>query len=115
MKFLVNGLLFLIFGICAWLLVFQDYAAPTLSPLGNFFLRFLVAVTGQWLVCRIARTGFRQMLPVICTSFFAVWGFFLMLTSPSWRHATFGRFLADYVTPTAGCWGVWLLYHRYYM
>lgn len=114
MKSFLNGLLALVFGISIWLLVFQGFAAPTLSPFGNFCLRVLAAVAGQWLVCRTARTSFRRMLPAIAVSFFAVWGFFLLLTSPSWRHATFGGFLMDYVSPAAGCWTVWWLYHAYY-
>lgn len=114
MKQFFNGLLFLIFGVSIGFLVFQGFAAPSLSPLGDFCLRLLAAVSGQWFVCRAAKNPFVSMLPAIATSFFAVWGFFLMLTSPSWRHATLVGFLMDYVSPAACCWAVWWLYQKYY-
>lgn len=114
MKQFINGLLFLIFGVSVWLLIFQGFAAPGLSPFGGFCLRLMAAVTGQWLVCRTARSDFLKILPATLTSFFAVWGFFLMLTAPSWQHATFAGFLMDYVSPAMGCWAVWWLYQKYY-
>lgn len=114
MKSFFNCLLCLIFCVCLFLLVFQGFAFAALPALGDFCLRLLAAASGQWLVCRIGRNGLHRMLPVVLTSFFAVWGFFLMLTSPSWQHATFGGFLADYVTPAAVCWTVWGLYRTYY-
>lgn len=104
----------LLCGICLWLLLFQGFAAPSLSSFGNFSLRFLAAVSGQWLVCRSAKSELTQLLPALGTSLFAVWGFFLFLTSPSWRHATFGGFLADYAAPAICCWLVWWMYRRYY-
>lgn len=113
-KQFLNSLLFLVFGVSIGLLVFHGFAAPTLSPFGAFCLRLLAAITGQWFVCRVARSPLCQMLPAIVVSFFAVWGFFLMLTVPSRQHATFGGFLTDYVSPAACCWTVWWLYQKYY-
>ena len=114
MKQFLNSLLFLVFGVSIGLLVFHGFAAPTLSPFGAFCLRLLAAITGQWFVCRVARFPLCQMLPAIVVSFFAVWGFFLMLTVPSRQHATFGGFLTDYVSPAVCCWAVWWLYQKYY-
>lgn len=113
MKSFVNGLLWLIFGVSIWLLVFQGFAAPSLTPLGNLCLRILAAASGEFLLCRLTRRDFLRLLPAIGSSFFAVWGFFLLLTSPSWQHATFGGFLADYASPAAVCWLVWWLHSRY--
>lgn len=114
MKSILNGLLWMIFGVSIWLLVFQGFAAPSLSPLGNLCLRLLAAGSGQWVICRMAKKDYQRLLPAVGTSFFAVWGFFLLLTSPSWQHATFGGFLADYGSPAAACWIVWGLYRSYY-
>lgn len=113
-KRILNGFLVLILGISLYLLVFQGFAAPHLSPFGNLCLRILAAASGQWLVCRNARLDLVRLLPAVCLSFFAVWGFFLLLTSPSWQHATFGGFLADYAAPAICCWLVWWMYRRYY-
>lgn len=114
MKSFFSGVLCLVFGVSLWLLVFQGFAAPSLSPLGNLCLRLLAAGSGEFLLCRLTRTDFLRLLPAVAASFFAVWGFFLLLTSPSWRHATFGGFLADYVSPAAMCWTVWGIHRRYY-
>ena len=114
MKGFINSLLFLTFSISIGLLIFRGNAAPTLSLFGVFCLRLLAAVCGQWLVCRIAGGKSRQMLPAIAVSFYAVWGFFLLLTVPSRQHATFGGFLTDYLSPAVTCWTVWWLYRIYY-
>jgi len=113
-KSFINALLWLVFGVSIWFLGFQGFAAPSLPPLGALFLRILAAASGELLICRLARSDFFRLLPAIGASFFAVWGFFLLLTSPSWRHATFVGFLADYVSPAAMCWLVWWLYRRYH-
>ena len=113
-KRILNGLLVLILGISLYLLVFQGFAAPHLSPFGNLCLRILAASSGQWLICRNARLDLVRLLPAVCLSFFAVWGFFLLLSSPSWQHATFWGFLADYVSPAAASWAVWDAYRRFY-
>lgn len=106
-------LLFLISGISVWLLLFQGFAVPALSPLGDFLLRLLAALSGQWLICRLARPSFLGILPAVLTSFFAVWGLFVLLTAPSWQHATFPGFLGDYLAPAAACWAVWWLHRSY--
>ena len=114
MKRFMDGLLVLLFGASLYVLIFQGFAAPHLSPFGNLCLRILAAGSGQWLICRKARTDLVRLIPAVCLSFFAVWGFFLLLTSPSWQHATFGGFLRDYASPALVCWTVWGMYRRYY-
>ena len=109
-----NFLLMANLGICMYLMVFEGFAAPEIPTLGDALLRFLAALCLQLLTLRLGRKEILRFAPLSAAFLIAVWGFFLLLTSPSWRHATFGGFLADYVSPAAMCWTVWGIHRRYY-
>ena len=113
MKVLWNVLLCIFSLLCIAVLVLQGFALPALSPAISILLRIGAALFAQWFFARSFQKKWLRCLPVLLTSLAAVWGFFLYLTSPSWRNATFGLFLADYASPFISCaafWGSnWLL------
>lgn len=102
------------FCVCLYLVVFQGFAAPSLPTLWDALLRFSAAICIQLLLIRTGKSGLVRIAPLALALLAAVWGFFLFLTSPSWQGATFGAFLADYITPMLGCGAAWLLYRRLY-
>lgn len=102
MKRVWNTLLGLGFALCLWLLVFQGFAAPSLSEIQNALLRFAAAFFLQWLLLRVGKNVWIRSLPLAAVGILAVWGFFLFLTSPSWQNATLWHYLADYATPLLG-------------
>ena len=114
MRQLYNFLLGVGFCICLYLLVFQGFAAPVLSPLADLLLRFVAASCIQYLTLRGCRQELFRFLPLMLTFLLAVWGIFLFLTSPSWQNATLSSLLADDVTPLLGCCAAWLLYRKLY-
>lgn len=109
-----NTLLILCFGASMGVLLLQGFGLPALPAFADLCLRVLAAASGQWLACRIGRNSLQRGLPLAVTFCFAVWGFFLLLTAPSWQHATLPGFLADYASPALACSSVWWLYRKYY-
>ena len=113
MKILWNILLGIFSFLCIAALVFQGFVLPSFSLTLSVLLRLGAAFCAQWLFARVFRKKWLRYLPVLLTAMAAVWGFFLYLTSPSWRNATFGLFMADYASPALSCaafWGLnWLL------
>lgn len=103
MKKLINFLLGVVFTVCMFLLTMQGFAAPTLPGFADLLLRIAAALCIQLLLLRISKKLWLRILPLALTALLAVWGFFLLLTSPSWVHATVWGFLADYVSPVIGC------------
>ena len=119
MKTAWNVLLGLTAAACALALLFQGFAFSALSPALALWMKILGAVCCQWFFLRISPKKFIQAIPLMVSGIFAVWGFFLFLTSPSWIHATFSDFLADYAFYAIVCGSViflsWLLprlFHR---
>ena len=109
-------MVFLGFGfcICLYLVVFQGFAAPHLPTAVDALLRFCGALCVQLLALRLRRYYLLRNAPLFLAFLAAVWGLFLFLTSPSWAGATFGLFLADYVTPVLGCIAALLLHRKRY-
>lgn len=94
-------------------LALQGFGLPPLSPSAILLLRCCSAISIQWLMHRIAIRKYIKILPLAITILLCVWGFFLLLTSPSWQHATFTGFLADYASPAVCCTLVWILCERF--
>ena len=112
MKQARNILLGTIFVLCLYLLLMQGFAAPTLSGFAELLLRIAAAVSIQLLLCHTGKKPALRALPLALTALLAIWGFFLLLTAPSWQYATLWRFLADYVSPVFGCIAAWLIYRK---
>lgn len=66
-------------------------------------LRMISAFSAQMLLCRIGRCHIVTVIPLFLTGAIAAWGTYLYLVSPHWIHATFGGFMADYVSPFICC------------
>lgn len=117
MRIVWNVLLGLTAAVCALALLFQCFAFTAMSPTLSFWARVLGTLCCQWFFLRISRKKLLQALPLMIASVAAVWGFFLYLTSPSWRNATFGGFLSDYALYAIVCLLVlflsWLLPRLY--
>lgn len=109
MKLLLNILLGLAAAASLAVLFLQGFALPALTPLVSLLLRICAAFCIQWLFLRLFRKKWLQALPILLTSIAAVWGFFLYLTSPSWRNATLGAFVSDYASLALSCAAVWFL------
>ena len=114
MRQFCNVLLMVILGICVYLMAFQGFAAPEIPTLGDALLRFLASLCLQLLTLRMGRKETVRYGPMGAAFLFAVWGFFLFLTSPSWQGAVFGAALADYLTPICGCVTGWLIHRKLY-
>ena len=109
MKTVWNVLLGIFAVLCIAVLLLQGFVLPSLAPALSVLLRLCAAFFAQWFFSRVFQKKWLRCLPVLLTSIFAVWGYFLYLTSPSWRNATFGLFLADYASPALSCAAFWLL------
>ena len=104
-------------GICTVLsgatLLLQGFVLPDLTPRIDVLLRIGAAFFAQWLFFRACQKKALKFLPILIAALVTVWGYFLYLTSPSWRNATFGHFLGDYASFFLACaafWGLrWLL------
>lgn len=103
MKILWNVLLGLGAAVSAAALLLQGFAFPALSASSLVLLRIAGGACLQWLFLRLWQRKPVQVIPALAAAVWAVWGFFLYLTSPSWRNATFGGFLADYTAYLGGC------------
>ena len=84
-------------------LLLQGFGLPNLAPWIDVLLRISTAFFAQWFCFRAFHKNWLRILPLLLTSLVSVWGFFLFLTSPSWRNATFGHFLRDYASFLLAC------------
>ena len=109
MKIIWNILLGIFALLSAAVLLLQGFALPALAPWVDLLLRISAAFFTQWLFLRLFRRKWLRTLPVALTALAAVWGFFLYLSSPSWRGATFGLFMHDYAAFMLSCAAVWAL------
>lgn len=109
MKIVGNILLGIGAALCAGALLFQGFAFPSLSPAVLVLLRIAGAVCLQWLFLGLWQKTLVRAIPSMAAGCFAVWGFFLYLTSPSWRGATFGDLMADNFSYLGGCLLVYAL------
>lgn len=103
MKIVWNILLGFGAALSAAALLFQGFAFPALSPAVMVVLRIAGAACLQWLFLRLWPKKLIRAIPALIAGCFAVWGFFLYLTSPSWRGATFGDLMADNISYLGGC------------
>lgn len=103
MRIVWNVFLGLAAAACALALLFQGFAFTALSPALSFWLRIVGTVCCQWFFLRICRKKLAQAVPMMASALAAVWGFFLYLTSPSWRNATFRDFVSDYAIYAIAC------------
>lgn len=102
MKLFVNILLGLCSAACAAALILQGFLFPALPGWIDLLLRLAIGFLSQILMLRLTEKKLARYLPLLLSGAAAVWGFFLLLTSPSWRGATVGGFLHDYVSFFAG-------------
>lgn len=109
MNIVWNVILGLGAAVSAAALLLQGFVFPALSTGVMVLLRILVAVCLQWLFLRLIQKKVLRCFPALAASCFACWGFFLYLTSPSWRNATFSDFMADYASWLGGCLLILLL------
>ena len=110
MKLFVNILLGLLSAVSLAVLLLQGFGLPALLPWADLLLRIAAAFFIQWLFSRVFQKKWLRSLPIILTSLAGIWGFFLFLTSPSWRNATFGNFMADYASLALSCAAFWFLH-----
>lgn len=87
----------------------QDLVFPTFGTILTLILHIIPALCIQILMCRTSWHPALKALPLILTTCFALWGFWLYMTSPSWQNATLGRYFADYVSPAISCALVWIV------
>jgi len=98
-----------------YMLFFQGFGFPSISPVLDAILRILSGLSLQLLVFCTARRTWVRLLPLILSVLAALWGGWLFACSDSWHTATFGTYFADYCTAAIGCVAVWivnLLRHR---
>ena len=103
MKLFVNILLGLLSAACAAALLLQGFVIPDLGFWPDLGLRIGAVLFLQILMLRATRKKLVRYIPLMISAIAAVWGFFLLLTSPSWRNATVGGFFYDYVTFFGTC------------
>jgi hypothetical protein len=103
MKIFVNILLGLFSAACAAALVLQGFLFSALPGWADFLLRLGCGLFAQILLLRLSGKKLVQYLPLEISAVACLWGFFLLLTSPSWRNATVGGFFQDYVSFFCGC------------
>lgn len=103
MRILWNVILGLSALICALVLLLQGFGLPAVGPAGLVLLRMGSAFCLQWLFLRLSKNKKIQSIPALAAACWACWGFFLYLTSPSWRNATFAHFLRDNASYLGGC------------
>ena len=113
MTIFLNILLGLATAAASALLLLQGFVLPDLAPWIDVLLRIGAAFFAQWLFFRACQKKALKCFPLLIAALVTVWGYFLYLTSPSWRNATFGHFLGDYASFFLACaafWGLrWLL------
>ena len=103
MKIFINILLGLCSAACAAALLLQGFLFPALPGWADVLLRVETALFLQLLTLRIWDKKLLRCAPLLVSAGAAVWGLFLLLTSPSWIHATVGGFFRDYVSFLGGC------------
>ena len=96
-----------IFAISLYILVFQGFGFPNISPMVNYSLRFLAALCAQISVLSTSRAKLLRAVPVVLTALLALWGGILFVGSDSWQGVRFGAYFADYCTPFLGCCTAW--------
>lgn len=96
MKTFVNILLGLLSGACAAALVLQGFVIPNLESGIDILLRIGMAAFLQILMLQLTDKKLLRYAPLLVSAVAAVWGFFLLLTSPSWVNATVEGWLHDY-------------------
>ena len=109
MKIALNTILGICAVACALTLLFQGFMFPVLSNGLSVTLRIGLGIFSQWLLLNISQRPVVKAIPTMIALTVAMWGFFLLLTSPSWLGATFGGFVADYATFSIGCVWVWAM------
>jgi len=109
MKIVWNILLGILSFLCVAVLVLQGFALPSLPRAALLWLRIGAVFFAQWLFARAFQKKWLRCLPLLLASLATVWGYFLYLTSPSWRNATFGNFMSDYASLVLGCCAYWVL------
>ena len=103
MKVVWNILLGIFSFLCFAVLLLQGFALPALAPWTLVLLRLGSTLFAQWLFFRAFRKNWLRILPLLLSSLVSVWGYFLYLTSPSWRNATLKHFYGDYAAFFFGC------------
>lgn len=103
MKIFVNILLCVCSAACAGALLLQGFLFPALPGWCDLLLRFGAAMFLQILALRLTCQKVVRYLPLILSGIAAIWGFLLLLTSPSWVNATVDGFLHDYSSFFGGC------------
>ena len=109
MKTVWNVFLGLTAAASAAVLLLQRFALTELTPSMILWLKILGTLCCQWFFLGITRKKVVQAIPFILSGILAVWGFFLYLTSPSWLHATFDKFVTKYAMYVLICLGVLLM------
>ena len=109
MKTVWNVFLGITAAASAAVLLLQSFALTALSPSMILWLKILGTLCCQWFFLRITRNKLLQAVPTIAAGIVAIWGFFLYLTSPSWLHATFDKFVTVYALYLLICLGVLLM------
>ena len=98
-----------------YMLFFQGFGFPSISPVLDAILRILSGLSLQLLVFFVTRRTGLRLLPLILSVLAALWGGWLFAFSESWSTVTFDLYVADYCTAAIGCAAVWivnLLRHR---
>ena len=103
MKLLGKILLGVLCLLCAGALILQSFLFPALPGWADLLLRLGAAVFAQWLLLTLTEKKLVRYLPLMVSAGAMLWGFFLLLSSPSWVNATVGGFLQDYASFFGGC------------
>ena len=98
-----------IFAISLYILVFKGFGFPNISPMVDYFLRFLAALCAQISVLCAFRRKWILVLPTALTVLPVLWGGVLFVGSDSWQGVRFGVYLAEWCTPFLGCCAAWLI------
>ena len=101
-------------AIALYILVFQGFGFPNISPMVDCLLRFLAALCMQIFVLGVFRRKWLRAVPVVLTALLALWGGILFVGSDSWQGVRFSAYVSDYCTPFLGCCVAWAAYKVMY-
>lgn len=92
-----------------YILIFQGFGFPNISPIADSSLRILAACLIQFIAAVNIRKIGIALLPTVVAIGIALWGGYLFLTADAWIDVTFGGYFADFCTPLIGCGAAWII------
>ena len=99
-----------IFFISLYMLVFQGFGFPSISPFWNVLLRIVAAGCIQCFFLGTRWPKVLKGLPLFATGCLALWACWMYLTI--WKHTSFLTLTCEFLSPVLICTTVLLVYQR---